>query len=41
MFNLDDITNDLTKDITKDLNKKWPYIPDHPYRMLNIGGCGS
>ena len=22
-------------------NKKWPYIPDHPYRMLIIGGSGS
>ena len=21
--------------------KKWPYIPDHPYRMLIIGGTGS
>ena len=19
----------------------WPYIPDHPYRILNIGGSGS
>ena len=19
----------------------WSYIPDHPYRILNIGGCGS
>ena len=22
-------------------NSKWPYIPDHPYRMLIIGGSGS
>ena len=22
-------------------NKNWPYIPDHPYRMLIIGGSGS
>ena len=22
-------------------NPSWPYIPDHPYRMLIIGGCGS
>ena len=21
--------------------KKWPYIPDHPYRILIIGGSGS
>ena len=32
MFNLDDIAN---KHI-EELNKKWPYIPDHPYR-----GSGS
>ena len=22
-------------------NLKWPYIPDHPYRLLIIGGSGS
>ena len=22
-------------------NPKWPYIPDHPYRILIIGGSGS
>ena len=22
-------------------NEKWPYIPDHPYRILLIGGSGS
>ena len=22
-------------------NKSWSYIPDHPYRMLIIGGSGS
>ena len=21
--------------------QKWPYIPDHPYRILIIGGSGS
>ena len=21
-------------------NPKWPYIPDHPYRILLIGGSG-
>ena len=26
--------------ITKN-NEKWPYIPDHPYRILIIGGSGS
>ena len=22
-------------------NTKWPYFPDHPYRILIIGGSGS
>ena len=22
-------------------NKNWQYIPDHPYRILMIGGSGS
>ena len=22
-------------------NLKWPYVPDHPYRILIIGGSGS
>ena len=22
-------------------NNEWPYIPDHPYRILIIGGAGS
>ena len=25
----------------KQNNKNWPYIPDHPYRILIIGGSGS
>ena len=37
MFNLDDITNENGKDY----NLKWPYIPDHPYRMLIVGGSVS
>ena len=37
MFNLDSITNKNNKE----QNKKWPFIPDHPYRILIIGGCGS
>ena len=27
--------------IKKEHNLKWPYIPDHPYRILIIGGSGS
>ena len=26
---------------TKKHNEKWPYIPDHPYRISIIGGFGS
>ena len=37
MFNLDHITNENNKEH----NKKWPYIPDHPYQILIIGGSGS
>ena len=37
LFNLDDIKNENRKEH----NKKWPYIPDHPYRILIIGGSGS
>ena len=36
-FNLDDITNENNKYHSL----KWPYIPDHPYKMLIIGGSGS
>ena len=25
----------------KEYNEKWPYIPDHLYRILIIGGSGS
>ena len=27
--------------ITNKNNEKWPYIPDHPYRILIIGGSSS
>ena len=37
MFNLDAITNENNKDH----NKKWPCIPDYPYRILIIGSSGS
>ena len=35
MINLDSIINEKNKEY----NKK--YIPDHPYRLLIIGGSGS
>ena len=37
MFDLDDIANKNNKEH----NNKWPYIPDHPYRVLITGGSGS
>ena len=37
MINLDSITNENNKK----RNEKWPYIPDHPYKILIIGGSGS
>ena len=33
MANFDSIINEK--------NKKWPYIPDHPYIILMIGGSKS
>ena len=37
MINFDDIVNENKTKCNKDL----PYIPDHPYRILIIGGSGS
>ena len=37
MINLDDYTNENK---TED-NLNWPYIPDHPYRILIVGGSES
>ena len=37
MVNFDDYTN---KNIIEH-NPKWPYTPDHPYRILIIGSSGS
>ena len=37
MINFDDYTNENK---TKH-NLKWPYIPNHPYRIMIIGGSGS
>ena len=37
MINFDEYVNENK---TKH-NKNWPYIPDHPYRILTIGGSGS
>ena len=37
MINLNSITNGNNKEH----NEKWPYIPDHAYRIMIIGGSGS
>ena len=34
MINFDDYVNENKIEH----NKNWPYIPDHPYRILIIGG---
>ena len=37
MINFDDYANENKTEP----NLKWPYIPDHPYRILTVGGSGS
>ena len=37
MINLDKIVNNNNEEH----NEKWPYIPNHPYRILMIGGSRS
>ena len=37
MTNVDSIINENNKE----RNEKWPYIPDHLYRILIIDGSGS
>ena len=37
MFNVDDIINENNKEH----NEKWPFVPDHQYRILIIAGSGS
>ena len=37
MINFDNYTNENIIEH----NSKWPYIPDHPYRIIIIGGSGS
>ena len=37
MINLDGITIENNKEH----NEKWPFVPDHSYRILIIGGSAS
>ena len=42
MINFDNYVNKIAFNENKTKhNKYWPYIPDHPYRILIIGGSGS
>ena len=42
MINFDDYANGNNGVALKtEHNLKWPFIPDHPYRILIIGGSGS
>ena len=36
MINFDDVTKEKKKP-----NRNWPQIPDHPYKILIIGGSES
>ena len=33
--------NSIAKENNKEHKEKWPFIPDHPYRILIIGGSRS
>ena len=33
--------NDYANENKTEYNLKWPNIPDHPYRILIIGGSGT
>ena len=37
MINIDNYVNENRTEH----NKKWPFIPDHPYKIIIIGGYGS
>ena len=44
MINFDDYTNKIKQKTIQsgvEHNSKWPHIPDHPYRILTVGGSGS
>ena len=35
------MTKNYDESVEVNRNVNWPYIPDHPYRILVIGGSGS
>ena len=38
---INDKFDEYTNENKSKHNPNWPYIPDHPYRILIIGGSGS
>ena len=41
MYIINDNFDDYTNENKRKHNPNWPYIPDHPYRILIIMGSGS
>ena len=41
MISFDDVTKKKKKKPIKQDNPKWQQFPDHPYRIIIIGGSGS
>ena len=42
MINFDDYASEnKTLQKQRSHNQKWSYIPDHPYKILIVGGSGS
>ena len=39
--NINYLFDNYTNENKTEHNSKWLYIPDHPYRILIIGGSGS
>ena len=40
-YNNDATMKNYDQSVEINHNPNWPYIPDHPYRILIIGGLGS
>ena len=36
-----DYLDSIANENNKKYNEKWPYLPDHPYRILIVGGFWS
>ena len=40
-YTLQNALDNITNENNKEHNKKWPFIPDHPYIILIFRGSGS